>query len=55
MVMDWGGSFLVEYGVGCLKVVEFEEWGDFVWLVVMWVIKVVLDFLGIMNFGVVFF
>ena len=53
MVMDRGGSFSAEHGVGRLKVAELEEWGDPARLAAMRAIKAVLDPLGIMNPGAV--
>ncbi len=53
MVVDRGGSFSAEHGVGRLKVRDLEKWADPVRLAVMRQIKAVLDPLGIMNPGAV--
>ena len=53
MVMQRGGSFSAEHGVGRLKVKELERYGDPVRLAAMRAIKAALDPLGIMNPGAV--
>lgn len=53
MVVDRGGSFSAEHGVGRLKVAELQEWGDPARLAVMRAVKETLDPLGIMNPGAV--
>nr|WP_010392498.1 FAD-binding oxidoreductase [Paracoccus sp. TRP] len=53
MVVDRGGSFSAEHGVGRLKVSDLERWGDPVRLAAMRAIKATLDPLGIMNPGAV--
>jgi FAD/FMN-containing dehydrogenase len=53
MVVERGGSFSAEHGVGRLKVGELQRWGDPVRLSAMRAIKRALDPLGIMNPGVV--
>lgn len=53
MVVDRGGSFSAEHGVGRLKVAELERWGDPARLAVMRAVKAALDPLGIMNPGAV--
>ncbi|SMO62913.1 FAD-binding oxidoreductase [Paracoccus laeviglucosivorans] len=53
MVVDRGGSFSAEHGVGRLKVAELAEWGDPARLAAMRAIKTALDPLGIMNPGAV--
>lgn len=53
MVMQRGGSFSAEHGVGRLKVKELERYGDPVRLAAMRAIKSALDPLGIMNPGAV--
>ena len=53
MVVDRGGSFSAEHGVGRLKVAELAEWGDPARLAAMRAIKRALDPLGIMNPGAV--
>ncbi|MDF3852918.1 FAD-binding oxidoreductase [Paracoccus sp. P2] len=53
MVVDRGGSFSAEHGVGRLKVGDLERWGDPARLEAMRAIKATLDPLGIMNPGAV--
>ena len=53
MVVDRGGSFSAEHGVGRLKVADLERWADPARLAAMRAIKAVLDPLGIMNPGAV--
>lgn len=53
MVVDRGGSFSAEHGVGRLKVADLERWADPARLAVMRAIKATLDPLGIMNPGAV--
>ena len=53
MVVDRGGSFSAEHGVGRLKVAELQHWGDPARLAVMRALKDTLDPLGIMNPGAV--
>ena len=53
MVVDRGGSFSAEHGVGRLKVADLERWGDPARLAAMRAIKATLDPLGIMNPGAV--
>lgn len=53
MVVDRGGSFSAEHGVGRLKVADLERWGDPVKLAAMRAIKQALDPHGIMNPGAV--
>ena len=53
MVVDRGGSFSAEHGVGRMKVAELAEWGDPARLAAMRAIKRALDPLGIMNPGAV--
>ena len=53
MVVERGGSFSAEHGVGRLKVADLERWGDPVKLSAMRAIKRALDPLGIMNPGAV--
>ncbi|MEG4644450.1 FAD-binding oxidoreductase [Paracoccus sp. APAP_BH8] len=53
MVVDRGGSFSAEHGVGRLKVGDLERWGDPARLKAMRAIKATLDPLGIMNPGAV--
>ena len=52
-VVDLGGSFSAEHGVGRLKVGDLERWGDPAKLAAMRAIKAALDPLGIMNPGAV--
>lgn len=53
MVVERGGSFSAEHGVGRLKVADLERWGDPARLAAMRAIKQALDPLGIMNPGAV--
>ncbi|MBB1490417.1 FAD-binding oxidoreductase [Paracoccus sp. MC1854] len=53
MVVERGGSFSAEHGVGRLKVADLERWGDPVKLSSMRAIKAALDPQGIMNPGAV--
>lgn len=53
MVVDRGGSFSAEHGVGRLKVAALQDWGDPARLAAMRAIKATLDPLGIMNPGAV--
>ncbi|MDM7458137.1 MAG: FAD-binding oxidoreductase [Paracoccus sp. (in: a-proteobacteria)] len=53
MVVDRGGSFSAEHGVGRLKAADLAEWGDPVRLAAMRAIKNALDPAGIMNPGAV--
>ncbi|WP_199258473.1 FAD-binding oxidoreductase [Paracoccus binzhouensis] len=53
MVVDRGGSFSAEHGVGRLKTGDLERWGDPARLAAMRAIKATLDPLGIMNPGAV--
>ncbi len=53
MVVERGGSFSAEHGVGRVKVGELARWGDPARLTVMRAIKAALDPLGIMNPGAV--
>lgn len=53
MVVERGGSFSAEHGVGRLKVADLERWGDPVKLSAMRAIKAALDPHGIMNPGAV--
>ena len=53
MVVDRGGSFSAEHGVGRLKVRDLERWADPARLAAMRAIKAALDPLGIMNPGAV--
>ncbi|KRW93450.1 FAD-binding oxidoreductase [Paracoccus sp. MKU1] len=53
MVVDRGGSFSAEHGVGRLKTGDLARWGDPARLKAMRAIKATLDPLGIMNPGVV--
>jgi FAD/FMN-containing dehydrogenase len=53
MVVDRGGSFSAEHGVGRLKAADLERWGDPVRLQAMRAIKAALDPAGIMNPGAV--
>lgn len=53
MVVDRGGSFSAEHGVGRLKVDDLERWGDAARLAAMRAIKTALDPIGIMNPGAV--
>jgi len=53
MVVERGGSFSAEHGVGRLKVADLERWGDPARLAAMRAIKARLDPLGIMNPGTV--
>lgn len=53
MVVDRGGSFSAEHGVGRLKVEDLQRWGDPARLAAMRAIKTALDPLGIMNPGAV--
>lgn len=53
MVVERGGSFSAEHGVGRLKVADLERWGDPVKLAAMRAIKAALDPQGIMNPGAV--
>ena len=53
MVVDRGGSFSAEHGVGRLKVRDLERWADPTRLATMRAIKAALDPLGIMNPGAV--
>jgi FAD/FMN-containing dehydrogenase len=53
MVMDRGGSFSAEHGIGRLKVAELERFGDPAKLAAMRAIKAALDPYGIMNPGAV--
>jgi FAD/FMN-containing dehydrogenase len=53
MVIDRGGSFSAEHGIGRLKVAELERFGDPAKLAAMRAIKAALDPYGIMNPGAV--
>ena len=53
MVVDRGGSFSAEHGLGRLKVADLERWGDPVRLAAMRSIKQAMDPAGIMNPGAV--
>ena len=53
MVVDRGGSFSAEHGVGRLKVADLARWGDPARLAAMRAIKAALDPVGIMNPGAV--
>lgn len=53
MVMERGGSFSAEHGVGRAKVGDLARWGDPVRLAAMRAIKAAFDPLGIMNPGAV--
>ncbi|MDO5705065.1 MAG: FAD-binding oxidoreductase [Paracoccus sp. (in: a-proteobacteria)] len=53
MVVDRGGSFSAEHGVGRLKVADLARWGDSGRLGAMRAIKAALDPAGIMNPGAV--
>ncbi|WJS83780.1 FAD-binding oxidoreductase [Paracoccus sp. TOH] len=53
MVVDRGGSFSAEHGIGRLKVGDLERWADPARLRAMRAIKATLDPLGIMNPGAV--
>lgn len=53
MVMERGGSFSAEHGVGRLKAGDLAHWGDPVRLSAMRAIKAALDPAGIMNPGAV--
>ncbi|MFC0340404.1 FAD-binding oxidoreductase [Paracoccus niistensis] len=53
MVVERGGSFSAEHGVGRLKVADLQRWGDPVKLSAMRAIKAALDPHGIMNPGAV--
>jgi FAD/FMN-containing dehydrogenase len=53
MVVDRGGSFAAEHGVGRLKAADLGRWGDPARLAAMRAIKGALDPLGIMNPGAV--
>lgn len=53
MVVERGGSFSAEHGVGRLKAAELAEWGDPARLGAMRAIKDALDPAGIMNPGVI--
>lgn len=53
MVMDRGGSFSAEHGIGRLKVADLERYGDPAKLAAMRAIKQALDPKGIMNPGAV--
>ncbi|MFN3525351.1 MAG: FAD-binding oxidoreductase [Paracoccus sp. (in: a-proteobacteria)] len=53
MVVDRGGSFSAEHGVGRLKAADLARWGDPARLAAMRAIKQALDPVGIMNPGAV--
>ncbi|WP_408593215.1 FAD-binding oxidoreductase [Paracoccus marcusii] len=53
MVVERGGSFSAEHGVGRLKAADLARWGDPARLAAMRAIKGALDPLGIMNPGAV--
>lgn len=53
MVVDRGGSFSAEHGVGRLKAADLARWGDPGRLAAMRAIKAALDPVGIMNPGAV--
>ncbi|TWI31576.1 FAD-binding oxidoreductase [Paracoccus sulfuroxidans] len=53
MVIERGGSFSAEHGVGRVKVQDLQRWGDPARLAAMRAIKTALDPLGIMNPGAV--
>ncbi len=53
LVMEMGGSFSAEHGVGRLKVGDLERYGDKAKLAAMRAIKTALDPVGIMNPGAV--
>ena len=53
MVVERGGSFSAEHGVGRVKVQDLQRWGDPARLAAMRAIKAALDPLGIMNPGAV--
>lgn len=53
MVVERGGSFSAEHGVGRLKTDDLARWGDPARLAAMRAIKAALDPLGIMNPGAV--
>lgn len=54
IVVDFNGSILVEYGIGCLKKVLFIEVKVDIEFDLMWWIKIVFDFKGLFNFDWVF-
>lgn len=54
MVVQRGGSFSAEHGVGRLKAADLARWGDPARLSAMRAIKTALDPKGIMNPGVIF-
>ncbi|PIE12619.1 MAG: hydroxyacid dehydrogenase [Rhodobacterales bacterium] len=54
LVLDMGGSFSAEHGVGRLKAGDLEKYGDSAKLSAMRAIKAALDPEGIMNPGAVF-
>ncbi|WP_411957535.1 FAD-binding oxidoreductase [Paracoccus homiensis] len=54
MVVERGGSFSAEHGVGRLKAADLARWGDPVRVQAMRTIKQALDPAGIMNPGVIF-
>lgn len=54
MVVERGGSFSAEHGVGRLKAADLARWGDPVRVQAMRAIKQALDPAGIMNPGVIF-
>ena len=53
LVVEMGGSFSAEHGVGRLKVTDLERYGDPVKLALMRQIKAAFDPNGIMNPGAV--
>lgn len=53
MVVERGGSFSAEHGIGRLKTADLARWGDPARLAAMRAIKAALDPLGIMNPGAV--
>lgn len=53
MVQAQGGSVSAEHGVGRLKVVDLERYGDPVKLAAMRAVKAALDPAGILNPGAV--
>ncbi len=53
IVVDMGGSFSAEHGIGRMKVADLKRYGDPTKLATMRAIKAALDPLGIMNPGAV--
>lgn len=54
VVVELGGSFLVEYGIGKFKFLFMSCCKDFVVIVMMKVLKQIMDLNNILNLGKVY-